>query len=524
MKTCLVTIVCMIGHLFSNAQLTETLGAQNAFRTSEFIRAIPQESNGYLVMHENNLVDYWKIDVINEDVILHTFMTEEGENHLRLDAEIYTDLSNSYQIQGKSNDGTIIIDFDIAPIDGVPEWVLNDCNRPTCVKTSGVSNYAYSIKVFDHINNYDNDPYNDNNAYKLRLSRAYTHVDPSSGIQIPYYVTVSSANLSTALQQQGYTYQQGTTMHTYFPDGNGNYKVALNMGDWIDDNGASTNQINGLGGEGCSLTFATALNKMNAYATLLTPLSCNGQYFSQNEPGGGSDNPIGTSDYANASTGILNCSALFSNTTYNIDYHYEEVTNEDGIISYILVLNVDGTNINLDCDETIPGSNPNSPCPPGYYYSPGGGDPCKPIEPIRDQLQNITITPIDVNFEGEETPEDTIEPGLYLVVLNYENSVSIPLYRKIEEQILLGERYQNNANRINISPNPTRDNLMLSVSKNENILSYKLVDTMGNPIAQGDFSSKSDEQILDITDLQPGAYFLTIKTDVQIYTEKIMKR
>lgn len=527
MKVFVLALVCMFSCVLSNAQTIEYLGTESAFQTSEFIRAVPQKSNGFLIMHKNEAVDYWKIEVINADTIVNTYYTNVGENHLRLDAEVYNNVSNAYKIQGISNDGAIVVDIDLFPIDGIPEWVLNDCNRPTCVKTSGGSSYAYSMKVLDHINNYDNDPTNDNNAYKLRLARAYSHYDPSSGYWIPYYIEVNANSLTDALIQQGHysgvpNNYPNTGIFTYFPDGN-KFKVALGMGPWSQDLDATTSQINGIGGEGCMLTFATALNRMNASAALSTPLICNGQYSSNNEPSGG-DSPYGTAAYADASTDILNCSALFSDTTYTIDYSFEEVVNEDGLVSYVVVFNLEGVNITLNCDEEPPTSNPNSPCPIGYVYSPGGGDPCIPIQPILDKLKTVTVNPIDVNPQGEETPEDVINPGLYLVVLNYGDGISIPVYKKIEERISLNNTHHRNNNSLTAYPNPTKDKITLKVNEDEHILSYTIVDSMGNTVAVGDFSSKSNEQHIDVKGLRPGVFFLNVKTNIQSYTEKLIKK
>lgn len=506
MKNKLLLLIGLFTFSLMNSQVEQYLGAKSALQKSEFIRAVPQESNGYLVMHKDNRVNYWVIDAIQEDEVIKTYQTARGENNVKLEQEVYNNLTYSYKIQGMSETGDTVLDIDIVPANGDPLWIYNGCNRPTCVKTSGSSNYAYGMDVLEHISN---------DSYKLRLNKAWSHKD-STGIQIPYYIEVSYNNLSAALTDQGHSYVQGESPQTYFFD-NGMYKVALGMGVWQSDLGTSTSQINGTGGEGCTLSFGTALNRMNASAPLSTTLECTGQQFSQNQSGGG-DNPFGIGNYANASVNILDCSALFSNLNSTYSYHWEEVTNLEGIVSYVLVLTLISTNVDIDCDET---TTSNSPCPPGYYYSPGGGDPCKPIEPILENLEKISFIPYDVPSEGEV---DAIQEGLYLMVLNYADDITIPIYKKFESRIPLIEDRTNNINELTLFPNPINDELTLSLNQEENIVSYVIFDHLGNEVKKGNFFSKSNEQILDLNELGKGIYFLNIETDSKRYSEKIIKQ
>jgi len=512
MKKYTVLFFCMFSFMLIKSQINENLGAQHALQKSEIIKAIPQESNGYLVMNKNKDVNHWIVKVMDDNLVRATYRTEMEENHVRIDSEIFNNWSYKYKIQGISTTGEIIIDIDVKPINGDPVWIYNDCNRPTCVKTSGSSNYAYAMTLSENINN---------DSYKLSLRRAWSHVDNTSGIQIPYYIEVSQNNLSAALAAQNLTYANGIqSPQTYFFD-NGMYKVALGLGVWDIDQGATTNQINGVGGEGCTLSFASALNRMNASAQLSTTLACTGQHFSQNESGGG-NNPPGLGGYPSASSSILDCSALFSNTTTTYNYHWEQVIDGSGLISYILVMEIISTNVAVDCDETTTPPNPSNPCPPGYYYAPGGGDPCKPITPIVERLQKINLIPIDVEIEGQGD-ENTLEKGLYLAVLNFDDGVSIPIYKKFENKISLGENRANSTDKLIVFPNPVKDELTLSINEDENILSYSIFDNLGNEVKKGDFSSKLNEQTIALNELKEGIYLLNIETNKQSYKKKIIK-
>ncbi|WP_459213214.1 hypothetical protein, partial [Aquimarina rhabdastrellae] len=235
-----------------NSQTTQYLGVKPALQKSRIIKNVPYESNGYLVMHKNSRIDYWIIKAIEDGKVQRVYETNRGENHIRLEQKIFSNRSYSYKILGMSKTNETIIDLDAMPTEDEPTWIYNDCNRPTCVKTTGASNYAYAMQIFEHINN---------DSYKLKLSNAWSHVDEEEGIRIPYYIEVSENNLGDALTDQGHSIYQGPSSQTYLPN-NGMYKVALGMGEWMSDIGTTTDPINGIGNEGCTLSFGTALNRM----------------------------------------------------------------------------------------------------------------------------------------------------------------------------------------------------------------------------------------------------------------------
>jgi len=108
--------------------------------------------------------------------------------------------------------------------------------------------------------------------------------------------------------------------------------------------------------------------------------------------------------------------------------------------------------------------------------------------------------------------------------INYGDGISIPVYKKIEERISLNNTHHRNANSLTAYPNPTKDKITLKVNKDEHILSYTIVDSMGNTVSVGDFSSKSNEQHIDVKGLRPGVFFLNVKTNIQNYTEKLIKK
>ncbi|WP_417800084.1 T9SS type A sorting domain-containing protein [Tenacibaculum sp.] len=498
MRNKIILTLSILTFVSMNSQIERNLGAKSALQKSEFIRTVPQESNGYLVMHKNSRVDYWIINVILDKEIIKTYKTGSGENYIKIGKDIYNNWAYSYKILGISKTNTTILNIDAMPINGDPVWIYNNCNRPTCVKTSGGDNYAYGMEIIENVNN---------NSYKLKLRKAWDYFDEEEGIQVPYYIEVSANNLSSALIDQYHSYSQGESPQTYFFD-NGMYKVALGMGPWKNDLNVLTNQINGYAGEGCDLSFIAALNRMNAHASLSSPLTCNGQQYSQNESGGGVDNPFGI--YASTSTNILDC------VLYLMDYNSElSYIDENGIPHYVWVLN--STSISLDDCNGEPTTT--SPCPPGYIYSPGGGDPCKPMEPIIRDLKAISLTPIDVPSQGEG---DTVEKGLYLMVFNYGEGISIPIYKKIENKISLKENNTSDINELTISPNPVKNELTIRL-EDENIISYSIFDHLGNKIKKVELSLKSKQQILDLSQLKKGVYILNIKSDSNKFTEKIIK-
>lgn len=499
MRKNIALIICLFIITLANSQVESYLGSESALQRSEIIRAVPQESNGYLVMNQDSRIDQWIVNASLEGNIVKTYKTGIGENYVKMDSEIFNDWSYAYNLMGIASTGETILDIDFMPENGDPTWIYNGCNRPRCVKTSGNANYAYQMQVYEHVSN---------DSYRLKLGKAWSHIEDS--LQVPYYIVVSDANLEQALLNNNISIAYPMGAQTYFPF-NGDFKVALGMGQWHPDRGVVSNQINGIGGEGCTLSFGTAMSTMNALTpSLSTPLECTGQQYSGNQSGGGTSNPYGA--YAATSSTIDDC------ILYILDYNLEfSHIDQFGVSHYTWVLN--STTVSLEnCDETP--TSPNSPCPPGYYYSPGGGDPCKPIEPIMADLKSVSLSPIDAPSAGAG---ETIEPGLYLMVLNYEEDISVPLYKEVENRINLRQQRVNSENEITILPNPAKDRVTISLREGENIISYSIFDYSGNEIRNGSFSSKSNQQTLELNLLKDGIYFIEVGSDVNSYVKRIIK-
>lgn len=75
-----------------------------------------------------------------------------------------------------------------------------------------------------------------------------------------------------------------------------------------------------------------------------------------------------------------------------------------------------------------------------------------------------------------------------------------------------------------VYPNPTTNQLTLELSNYENEVSYRLMNTMGQAVAQGTFSGTST---LSLEHLATGMYYLTIEelaNPLNVWTEKIIKQ
>lgn len=71
--------------------------------------------------------------------------------------------------------------------------------------------------------------------------------------------------------------------------------------------------------------------------------------------------------------------------------------------------------------------------------------------------------------------------------------------------------------KMQIYPNPIKDYFRIKVAANEKILHVKIRDTSGRMIIQTEISD------IDTRHLNQGVYFLEVKTDKKVYTEKLIK-
>jgi hypothetical protein len=68
-----------------------------------------------------------------------------------------------------------------------------------------------------------------------------------------------------------------------------------------------------------------------------------------------------------------------------------------------------------------------------------------------------------------------------------------------------------------IYPNPASNELKVSVPNNQNIDRIDIIDITGKTVLS------DDQEIIDVSDLKPGLYFIKVKTDKQEYKQKCVK-
>lgn len=77
--------------------------------------------------------------------------------------------------------------------------------------------------------------------------------------------------------------------------------------------------------------------------------------------------------------------------------------------------------------------------------------------------------------------------------------------------------------KLNLYPNPVKDELALNVNQGENIVSYSIFDITGKMVKEATFSTKSNQQNVNLSELEKGIYLINIETDKQSFREKIIK-
>jgi len=80
-----------------------------------------------------------------------------------------------------------------------------------------------------------------------------------------------------------------------------------------------------------------------------------------------------------------------------------------------------------------------------------------------------------------------------------------------------------NPTELNLYPNPVKDELELTINQDEKLVSYSIFDVTGKIVKEATFSSKSNQQSVNLNDLEKGIYLINIETDKQSYKEKIIK-
>lgn len=78
------------------------------------------------------------------------------------------------------------------------------------------------------------------------------------------------------------------------------------------------------------------------------------------------------------------------------------------------------------------------------------------------------------------------------------------------------------ANNIVIYPNPTTDMINVSLQYSMEILSYKLVNLLGQTMTENNNNSISNQFSIDVANLPKGQYFLMVKTKNNVVTKKVV--
>jgi len=78
------------------------------------------------------------------------------------------------------------------------------------------------------------------------------------------------------------------------------------------------------------------------------------------------------------------------------------------------------------------------------------------------------------------------------------------------------------ANNIIVYPNPTTDVINVYLQNSMEILSYKLVNLLGQTMTENNNVSIANQFIIDVTNLPKGQYFLMVNTKNNVVTKKVV--
>lgn len=77
--------------------------------------------------------------------------------------------------------------------------------------------------------------------------------------------------------------------------------------------------------------------------------------------------------------------------------------------------------------------------------------------------------------------------------------------------------------KLKLYPNPTKDNVTLNIEKEDKLISYSIFDNSGLMVKKGEFTSKLNEETINISDLRKGIYLISVETEKTSFREKIIK-
>lgn len=151
-------------------------------------------------------------------------------------------------------------------------------------------------------------------------------------------------------------------------------------------------------------------------------------------------------------------------------------------------------------------------------------------------VQNVSLNYFPFSGVGTGTQTtysyywDTGDFDVIIPVLNTSTTyINVPLL-SVNETIIGIEAYAGNqlginhnelqTNQIQIVPNPVNDFINIQVNNNQMVTAATVCDMAGRIV----FNSNSGENLLNVSFLQKGVYFVTVQTDSGNYTQKIIKK
>jgi hypothetical protein len=160
-------------------------------QSSSFVRALPQQAQGYLILDQTPSVDYWEIGIVRRSFVDDTTYNETilqrhqlwDKHYLRIDKAFWNvnspGMVNAVIVQGFDKDHNLIVEEDLGLDDpwgeiGIPTYFQGcywDCNGP---------NYAYRIQQFRRMANPDMGHYS--------IMPAYAYYNEQIGLNISYFM------------------------------------------------------------------------------------------------------------------------------------------------------------------------------------------------------------------------------------------------------------------------------------------------------------------------------------------------
>ncbi len=96
----------------------------------------------------------------------------------------------------------------------------------------------------------------------------------------------------------------------------------------------------------------------------------------------------------------------------------------------------------------------------------------------------------------------------------------LPILEEEEEDPRTGKSAQS---QISVFPNPTKDNVTLNIGKEDKLISYTIFENSGFMVKKGKFTTQSNEETINISDLRKGIYLISIETEKTSFKEKIIR-